>query len=120
MGEAPGEVLFRRLREHAESIEQAENLDPRDFRCRYLVVDDIWIPLGEALLIAMFFPLWSHQIEGFGIHDPGRGRYNQQRSPWDTIHPGRPWAARLQPNTRTVEEILRTAEAFLLRSGKSS
>lgn len=120
LGEAPGEVLLRRLREHAESIEQTENLDLADFRCRYLVVDDIWIPLGESLLITTFSPLWNHQIEGFGIHDPGRGRYNQQRSPWDTVHPGRPWAARLQPNSRTAEEIMRAAEAFLLSPGKSS
>ena len=40
----------------------AENLDVDDFECRYLIVDDIWIPLGETLLIGRFkqrgvFPL---------------------------------------------------------------
>ena len=25
---------------------------------------------------------------------------------WDTIHSGRPWASHLQPNRRTVDEIL--------------
>lgn len=107
LGEAPGEVLFRRLREHVETIEQAENLSLGDFYYRYLIVDDIWIPLGESLLIAKFSPLWNHQIEGFGIHDPGSGRYSQRRSAWDTVHPGRLWAARLQPNLRTAEQILR-------------
>ena len=89
LGESPGEVLYRRLRELCDSIEQAENLSLSDFRCRHLIVDDIWIPLGESLLISMFSPLWNQILDGFGNHDPGAGRYNQQRSPWDVIHPGR-------------------------------
>jgi hypothetical protein len=120
LGEAPGEVLYRRLREHAESIEQAGNLDLTDFRCRYLIVDDIWIPLGESLLITMFSPLWNQQIDGFGNHDPGKGRYNQQRSSWDTVHPGRSWAERLQPNSRTSEQITRDAVRFLSRPTSNS
>ncbi len=59
LGESPGDVLYRRLREHADSIKQTKNLSLDDFRCRYLVVDDIWIPLGESLLISMFSPLWN-------------------------------------------------------------
>ena len=39
LGDSPGEVLYRRLREHAESIGQAENLSLADFKCRYLIVD---------------------------------------------------------------------------------
>ena len=118
LGEEPGEVLFRRLREHAESIDQAENLDLSDFKCRYLIVDDIWIPLGESLLITMFSPLWNQQVDGFGNHDPGRGRYNQQRSSWDTVHPGRSWAAKLQPYSRDSGQILRVAEKFLRTAGR--
>lgn len=113
LGESPGEVLSRRLREHAETIQQARNLSPADFNCRYLVVDDIWIPLGEALLISMFSPLWNKLLDGFGNHDPGTGRYNQQRSPWDEIHPGRPWAAKLRPNSRPKDEILKSIADFL-------
>ena len=45
----PGSVLFKRLMEHARSIDQAENLNLEDFYCRFLVVDDIWIPLGESV-----------------------------------------------------------------------
>ena len=84
-----------------------------DFKCRYLVVDDIWIPLGESLLISMFSPLWNRILEGFGNHDPGQGRYNQQRSLWDVVHPGRPWAAKLKPNARSLEEILSDIAEFL-------
>jgi Eco29kI restriction endonuclease len=106
LGASPGEVLYRRLCEHALSIQQTANLVLSDFRCRYLVVDDIWIPLGESLLISMFVPLWNHYLAGFGIHDPGSGRYNQRRSAWDEIHPGRPWATKLRPNMRSAAEIL--------------
>lgn len=37
----PGPERFGRPREYATSIDQATNLDLEDFRCRYLVVDDI-------------------------------------------------------------------------------
>lgn len=113
LSEAPGEVLYRRLREHATSIQQAENLALEDFTCRYLVVDDIWIPLGEALLITMFSPLWNARVDGFGNHDPGAGRYNQQRSAWDALHPGRPWAARLRPHARSQAAMLQSIAAHL-------
>ena len=33
----PGRDLYKRLREHAQSVAQAENLDLADFRCRFLV-----------------------------------------------------------------------------------
>src|SRR5512145_2341747 len=36
----PGKVLYNRLCEHAQSIQQAQNLDIRDFYCRFLTVDD--------------------------------------------------------------------------------
>src|SRR5690242_18427672 len=72
-----GKVLYQRLNEHSESIKQSQNLKLDDFRCRYLTVDDIWIPLGESLLIEMFSPLWNKVLDGFGNHDPGSGRYNQ-------------------------------------------
>lgn len=113
LGESPGEVLYQRLHEHSESIRQAANLSLGDFSCRYLAVDDIWIPLGESLLIAMFSPLWNQRLDGFGNHDPGKGRYNQQRSLWDTLHPGRPWAEKLQPNSRHLEDVLAEVNAYL-------
>jgi hypothetical protein len=103
---APGNVLFNRLREHAESLNQARNLNREDFFCQYLLVDDIWIPLAESALIQTFQPVWNTTVYGFGNHDPGGGRYKQQRSPWDVIHPGRPWADRLQPNARTEAQII--------------
>ncbi len=113
LGADPGDVLWRRLWEHAKSIEQAENLNVKDFRCRYLVVDDIWIPLGESLLIETFNPLWNRVLDGFGNHDPGRGRYSQARSAWDVVHPGRPWAYRCAENPKKAEDHINEVTNFL-------
>ncbi len=112
-GSSPGTVLFRRLIEHAESIRQAVNLKLEDFRCRYLVVDDIWIPLAESLLIQSFQPAWNIAIDGFGNHDPGSGRYNQKKARWDVLHPGRPWAEKLKENAKTEGEIVEIVSSFL-------
>jgi hypothetical protein len=107
-----GEYLCKRLNEHKKSIEAAENLNIDDFYCRFLVVDDIWIPLGESLLIERTKPLWNVVVDGFGNHDPGSGRYNQQVSSWDTIHPGRQWAKKLQPG-KPKKEITKLINDFL-------
>lgn len=109
LGEDPGQVLFNRLREHASSIQEAKNLELEHFYCRFLVVEDIWIPLAESLLIAKFSPPWNHKIDGYGNHDPGKGRYNQQRSAWDALHPGRSWAEKCAPFPRdeiTIRESI--------------
>lgn len=110
---SPGKVLYDRLKQHARSIEEASNLDIADFYCRYLIVDDIWIPLGESLLIAKFDPLWNKLIDGFGNHDPGKGRHAGLRPRWDVLHPGRPWAERCQPRDESAEQIIREARDYL-------
>lgn len=50
---ARGTTLYRRLAEHRESVRTVESanggLAIEEFAVRYLVVDDIWIPLGESL-----------------------------------------------------------------------
>jgi hypothetical protein len=112
-GGARGAPLFNRLGEHAASIAQAQNLDAQDFACRYLVVEDIWIPLGEALLIERFQPLWIVIVDGFGNHDPGLDRSSGQRPLWDMLHPGRSWADRLRANRRTLPEIIATVQRAL-------
>ena len=53
-----GLALHNRLSEHYASINSAANLNVEDFVCRFLVVDDIWIPLAESLLIERFKPLY--------------------------------------------------------------
>ena len=110
----PGDVLYKRLMEHAKSIRAASStLNIDHFHCRYLVVEDIWIPLGESLLINRFAPPWNKVLDGFGNHDPGKGRYEQQRSRWDIVHPGRRWADRCTPNNTSAEEIHADLKSYL-------
>ncbi len=109
-------VLFGRINEHAESIMLSSNLNVADFYAQYLVVDDIWIPFGETMLIQRFTPLWNHVLDGFGNHDPGKGRYEQKISSWDTVHPGRVWATRLQPN-KPLDFWLEAIEKYMSKLG---
>jgi len=109
------DALCARLREHARSIKVAANLDLDHFSCRFLVVDDIWIPLGESLLIARFSPVWNSVIEGFGNHAPGKGRHEGLRPRWDVLHPGRSWAAKCKerPPEETAEALTQEADTYL-------
>lgn len=107
----PGTALFDRLAQHAESIEVVDGIELRDFQCRYLAVDSVWIPLGEALLIHRFMPLWNKVVKGFGNHHPGKGRFKGKVSDWDVLHPGRSWVQHLQPgNTR--EQVVGKINAY--------
>ncbi|MBF6194154.1 Eco29kI family restriction endonuclease [Nocardia beijingensis] len=98
-------ALFKRIREHAASIRAAENLDISDFAVRWLVVQDIWIALGESALIRRYTPVWNSLLDGFGNHDPGKGRINGVRSRWDTLHPGRPFASKYPERAETATDI---------------
>jgi hypothetical protein len=110
-----GKDLFKRLNDHRKSIESANNLNINDFYCRFLIVDDIWIPLGESVLIQQTKPLWNNIIDGFGNHDPGSGRGKQLRSPWDMLHPGREWAKKL-PKGKPISEIEISVKEFFLKN----
>jgi hypothetical protein len=108
-----GRALRDRLGQHARSIEEAKNLDLNDFCFRSLVVDDIWIPLGENMMIEQFKPIWNLVIDGFGNKDPGRRRATQYRSYWDVLHPGRQFAEKLADGGVTAEMLItRLSEYF--------
>ena len=81
--------LYERLRQHQTSISLTKNLKIEDFRCRYMLVDEVWVALGEARLVDWFKPLWNVLIEGFGSKVEGSGRGSTARSVWDILHPGR-------------------------------
>lgn len=108
-----GTSLFSRLKDHATSIRDAENLDIEDFFTRWLLLDDIWIALGESALIRAHRPLWNSHVSGFGNHDPGRGRSGGVRPEWDTIHPGRSWAVLLPARKDGPSVIEATAAQYL-------
>ena len=108
---APLQPLVRARR----SVRAAGNLDIDidDFRCRWIVIDDIWIPLGATLIISRFRPVWNIELAGFGNHDPSGGRYNGLRPLWDTLHAGSTWAAKCQPRPETPGELERRVRGFL-------
>ena len=101
----PGTALYKRLNDHAKSISAARNIELSDFRCRFLAVDDIWIPLAESMVIERFKPVWNCLLEGFGNHAPGKGRSSMMTPSWDCFHPGRAWAEKLLPFTKTSEQL---------------
>lgn len=105
-------ALSRRLGEHARSVEAATNLETA-FTCRWLVVEPIWIPLGESVLISRFTPVWNGLLDGFGNHDPGAGRRLGVRSRWDTLHPGRPFAPLFPERAETAENIAADVVEYL-------
>jgi hypothetical protein len=84
-----------------------------DFRRRFLVVDDTWTPLAESMLIERFKPVWNRVLDGFGNHDPGKGRHQGMAPQWDCLHPGRAWAARLRPCANTAEQLAERVERRL-------
>lgn len=109
----PGTALYKRLNDHAKSVTAARNLNIEDFHCRFLSVDDIWIPLTESLMIERFKPVWNVVLDGFGNHDPGSGRHRGKMPMWDCLHPGRAWAERLQSCALTAEELERRVRDYL-------
>lgn len=110
---AVGRALHTRLKEHGDSIKAVKNLRIRDFYCRFLVVDDIWIPLGESLVIARYAPVWNAMVDGFGNHNPGKGRHKGKRSLWDVLHPGRGWVMNLAERPETTAQVAQMARSHL-------
>ncbi|MBB2944597.1 hypothetical protein FB565_004330 [Actinoplanes lutulentus] len=101
-----GLQLIKRIEKHAKSVAEAtETLDVRDFRVRYLPIDDAWIVLAERALLRSYRPvIWNTVMPGFGSNVPGSDRQNA-RSIWDTVHPGRPRAGRLCNRRFTLAEM---------------
>ncbi len=108
--------LYNRLREHARSIQQTSNLSLDDFMCRFMILkdaeSDLVVPV-EAELIRRYTPLWNTVVDGFGNHDPGSGRYNQAKSEWDVLHPGRPWAEKLTGVSPPLGDIIEKVQYTL-------
>jgi hypothetical protein len=109
---AKGTALRDRLSQHLASVCEGRGLTAEDFHYRCLVVDDIWIPLGENMLIERYRPVWNLVIDGFGNKDPGRRRADQYRSPWDVVHPGRNFTQKLGVNPIPADEFIKSLRAF--------
>lgn len=110
--------LFGRLSEHARSIELGEGLTAADFMCRFVIFEDAgsdMISTIEAALIKLSRPLWNSILDGFGNHDPGSGRYEQAKSDWDVLHPGRRWAVKCKGRHNTKASIVTMVQTHLFK-----
>jgi hypothetical protein len=112
--------LYNRLKQHSSSIEIV-GLDVHDFACRFVIFEDAgsdMIGTIEAALIKLHNPLWNTVVDGFGNHDPGKGRYKQARSDWDVIHCGRKWAVKCKGRPNSSRGILKEVSLHLGKLGK--
>lgn len=107
--EEQGIRLAARLRDHANSINAAQNLAIEDFECRFLVVKSGLQKAAEDYLLAHFHPVWNQPLcKGFGKHGDSAATRANTRSEWDTLHPGRRWALGEpnKPNSKSAAEII--------------
>lgn len=113
--------LNNRLREHSRNIVVGAELSLNDFMCRFVIFEDEgsdMIGTIEAALIKLNRPLWNIAVDGFGNHDPGRGRYEQAKSDWDVIHLGRSWAERCNGTPKNESIIVSNIERHLENIGE--
>lgn len=104
-----GDRLSRRLNDHRRNIGLVTStLDSDDFEFRSLVVQSGWEMAAEDYLIHLFRPIWNNEtgiLFGLGKHGDSADTRAGKRSPWDTVHPGRKWAAATREDARTLERI---------------
>ena len=120
--ETESRELFGRLRQHYSSLKLAPNLNADEFMCRFVIFEHSgsdMISTVEAALIKLNRPLWNTAVDGFGNHDPGKGRYEQARSDWDVIHPGRKWADKCNGVSKIHAVVLKKVMAHLATLGES-
>lgn len=126
-----GPKLTGRLMEHAGTIATAEafadRMPPRlsvihlsDFSCRRLVCATNAQLVAEKHLIRTFWPIWNSETKacwGMSKHGDAATTRANKRSPWDVVHPGRPWALdeRLA-DSLTPDEIARRIHETLERA----
>lgn len=112
---AQGVKLSARLREHAKNIDKATStLALSDFECRFLIVKSGFQSSAERYLIDFFKPIWNSETKicfGLGKHGDSSTTRVNKRSPWDTLHPGRPWADSILENQKSEALIRKEIDA---------
>jgi hypothetical protein len=112
----PSWKLFSRLSEHSRSVNAVSGISSKDFMCRFVIFENAgsdMIGTIEAALIKLNQPLWNSMLAGFGNHTPGMGRFEQRKSVWDVIHPGRSFAARCKGPSESRGAILANVKKYL-------
>lgn len=90
--------LRSRLADHAATLGACRNLDVADFEVRTIAtLTPLDAYVAEQLLQTALLPPWNHPaIAGFGSRRQGARRESAQlATPWDSLHPGRSWAANM-------------------------
>jgi hypothetical protein len=98
------------VEDHCGKMDLNDNLKLSDFAYRYLVTASGWQIAAEAHLISLFRPIWNKEtsiVQGIGKHGDASVTRANERSRWDTLHPGREWATHdgNKPNRFSVVEI---------------
>lgn len=117
----PSFELYSRIREHSRNIEQVDGITLNDFSCRFVIFEaecSDMISTIEAALIKLNRPLWNSVLDGFGNHTPGSGRFNQAKSDWDVIHPGRVWADKCMGVPHKHDKLLERVFSHLSTLGE--
>ena len=107
--------LFYRLKDHYKSINATKNLSTDDFLCRFMILEDAAVDMigtVEAALLRFYTPIWNNTIDGFGNHTPSKGRFQQAKSDWDVLHPGREWADKCTGKGSSIEEVERKVKDY--------
>lgn len=99
-----GRSIYKRLKQHAGTIESGSGIKLSDFSFRFLVVHSGWELSAEEFLVDMFKPVWNEVADGFGNHQPGGGRPGKKLSAWDALHPGRSWVRSIRSKKRRRQE----------------
>ena len=110
-----GLALCGRLKEHAKSIGKTA-LNTRDFEYRYASIQSGMQASVEEFLINLFKPIWNKEVavcHGIGKHGDSHKTRGNKRSPWDTMHPGRAWAAETSQDQFSREEIVQRIQRHL-------
>lgn len=105
--EDQGQALYFRLKEHASNIAKT-NLDLDDFRYRAAAIQSGMQSAVEEFMIRLFRPIWNKEIKicyGIGKHGDSAATRKNKRSPWDTMHPGRKWAAKTKADQMARSDI---------------
>jgi len=108
--------LNNRIREHGKNLQLGQGLHILDFHTRFMILEGAesdLIGTVEAALIRKYQPLWNTLLDGFGNHDPGKGRYEQAMSDWDVCHPGRLWAKKCRGTHSNRAQLLKNIAEFM-------
>ena len=113
--EDQGQALYTRLKEHAKNIGKTK-LNLVDFHYRAAAIQSGMQAAVEDSMIRLFLPIWNKEIKicyGIGKHGDSATTRVNKRSPWDTMHPGRKWAADTTADQMKPGEIeVKIAEHF--------